>query len=90
MDFLRHVLLTFLFMPCIANGQDTVTLTVHANSNPKLEVTGYRINLTIDEMKTVCDPIQGILHQLTRLEFSQIHYATMELIFQNLSMRAMD
>lgn len=61
MDFLRYVLSTFLFMPCIANGQDTVTLTVHANSNPKLEVTGYRINLTIDEMKTVCDPYTGNL-----------------------------
>jgi len=36
-------------------------LTVYGHYNPQLEVTGYRIYLSIDEMKAVCDPYIGNL-----------------------------
>ena len=61
MHCLPYVFSIFLYMPWVANGQDTVTLTVNAQSYPKLEITGYRIKLSIDEMNTVCDPYIGIL-----------------------------
>ena len=61
MNLLRYMISIFLFMPCIVNGQDTVMLTVHAHHNPQLEVTGYRIHLSIDEMNAVCDPYTGKL-----------------------------
>jgi hypothetical protein len=48
-------------MPWLAYSQDTVMLTVYGHSSPKLEVTGYRIRLFIDEINTVCDPYTGKL-----------------------------
>lgn len=61
MDRLRFLASIFILMPCIVNGQDTVMLTVHGYHNPQLEVTGYRIHLSIDEMNAVCDPYTGKL-----------------------------
>ena len=61
MDLLRNLVSIFLFMPCIVKGQDTVMLTVYGFHNPHLEVIGYRIHLSIDEMKAVCDPYTGKL-----------------------------
>lgn len=59
MDLLRYLVSIFLFMPFFVNGQDTVMLTLSGHHNPQLEVTGYRIHLSIDEMNTVCDPYIG-------------------------------
>lgn len=61
MDLLRYLVSIFLFMPCLINGQDTVMLTLSGHYNPQMEVTGYRIHLSIDEMNTVCDPYTGKL-----------------------------
>jgi hypothetical protein len=61
MDLFRYLVSIFLFMPCFLNGQDTVILTVHGHHNPQLEITGYRMHLSIDEMNTVCDPYTGKL-----------------------------
>lgn len=61
MDLLRYLISIFFIMPCFVNGQDTVMLTVHGHHNPQLEVTGYRLHLSIDEMNAVCDPYTGKL-----------------------------
>ena len=61
MNLLRYLISIFFMMPCIVHGQDTVMLTVHGHHNPQLEITGYRIHLSIDEMNAVCDPYTGKL-----------------------------
>jgi hypothetical protein len=61
MNLLRYLVSIFLFIPCFIHGQDTILLTVYGHHNPQLEVTGYKIHLSIDEMNAVCDPYAGKL-----------------------------
>lgn len=61
MNLLRYLISVFFIVPCIVKSQDTVMLTVYAHHNPQLEITGYRIHLSIDEMNAVCDPYTGNL-----------------------------
>ncbi len=61
MSPLRYLISIFFIMPCIVNGQDRVMLTVYGHHNPQLEIMGYMIHLSIDEMNSVCDPYTGKL-----------------------------
>lgn len=61
MNLLRYLVSIFILIPCIVNGRDTVMLTVYGHHNAQLEVTGYRIHLSIDEMNAMCDPYTGKL-----------------------------